>query len=304
MASRDLAPQTSSWGSIFLSSQLRQKAQWPPKDTDLSGKVAIVTGANTGLGFECAHQLLSARLSHIIIAVRSEEKGKAAAKKLQTAHPNATFTVWLLDMSSYDSIREFVGRVESQLSRLDIAILNAGLSSPKFRLVPSTGHEETIQVNYLSTVLLSILLLPILKRKSPQGTPARLSIVNSGTSLRPTFPNSHQSQLLKSFDNIKTAPSAGMETYSTSKLLCHMFIYKLVDYISADDVIVNLVDPGMTKGTELSRDMHRVLSAVFAPVAAVISRTVEAGASTYLDATIVKGKESHGCFLMDWQIRP
>ena len=304
MTSRDLPPLASSWWAIFFSSQLRHKAQWPPIDTDLSEKVAIVTGANTGLGFECARQLLSFRLSRLVIAVRSEEKGKAAATKLRAAYPNATVMVWLLDLCSYNSIQNFVGRVESQLPRLDIAILNSGLSSTKFRLVPETGHEELLQVNYLSTVLLSLLLLPVLKDKSPRGKPGRLSIVNSGTSLKSTFPNSHQSPLLKSFDNIKTAPLAGLESYGTSKLLCHMFVYKLVDYVSADDVVVNIVDPGMTKGTEFGRDLPKILSTVITPFASIVSRNVAEGASTYLDAAVVKGKESHGCFVMDWQIRP
>ncbi|KAK9244228.1 hypothetical protein V1506DRAFT_542087 [Lipomyces tetrasporus] len=304
MGSKDMPPLASSFWRIFLKSQLHYKAQFPTKTTDLSGKVVIITGGNQGLGFESARQFLSLHLSHLIITVRSEEKGKAAALKLQAEYPNATISVWLLDMCSYDSIQTFLKRVESELPHLDIAILNAGRSKADFELVPSTGHEETLQVNYLSTILLATLLLPILKSKSPQGTPGRLSIVSSGTALATKFSNSQQSPLLKSFDDIKTSPTPGLQTYGATKLLCHMFIYKLVDYVSADDVVVNLVDPGMTRGTGLNRDMPKVIRTLVVPMLFAISRSVTDGASAYLDASVIKEKESHGCFIMDWEIRP
>ncbi|KAJ8103420.1 hypothetical protein POJ06DRAFT_293350 [Lipomyces tetrasporus] len=281
MGSKDMPPLATSFWRIFLKSQLHYKAQ-----------VVIITGGNQGLGFESARQFLSLHLSHLIITVRSEEKGKAAALKLQAEYPNATISVWLLDMCSYDSIQTFVKRVESELPHLDIAILNAGRSKADFELVPSTGHEETLQLSYLSTILLATLLLPILKSKSPQGTPGRLSIVSSGTALATKFSNSQQSPLLKSFDDIKASPTPGLQTYGATKLLCHMFIYKLVDYVSADDVVVSLVDPGMTRGTGLNRDMPKVIRTLVVPMLFAISRSCN------------KRKESHGCFIMDWEIRP
>ncbi|OKL64624.1 hypothetical protein UA08_00308 [Talaromyces atroroseus] len=304
MGSKDMEPLAASWWPIFFKSQLHYKAKFPPQDTSLSDKVLIITGGNQGLGFESARQFLSLHLSHLIITVRSESKGKAAASKLQEEFPNATISVWSLDMCSYDSIQKFVKRVESELPRLDIAILNAGRSKADFELVPSTGHEESLQVNYLSTMLLATLLLPILKSKSPPGTPGRLSIVSSGTTLATSFSNSQQSPLLKSFDDAKTGPSPGLQTYGATKMLCQMFLYKLIDYVSADDVVVNLVDPGMTRGTGLNRDVPKVIRIFAVPMLLAISRSVTDGASAYSDATIVKQKESHGCFIMDWEIRP
>jgi len=286
------------------SSQLRHKAQFPPKDTNLSGKVAIITGGNQGLGFESARQFLSFQLSHLIITARSAERGKAAVSKLQAEYPKAAIDVWILDMCSYDSVRAFSNRAASELPRLDIVILNAGRCKANFELVPGTGHEEMLQVNYLSTVLLATLLLPILKAKSPLGAPGKLSIVSSGITLFTKFWNSQQKPLLKSFDDTKTAPAAGLETYGATKMMCEMFVSKLVDYVSADDVVVNLVDPGMTMGTGLNRDVPRIIAVLASPMVAGISRSVRDGASTYLDAVLVKGKESHGCFIMDWEIRP
>ncbi|KAH8660056.1 putative short-chain dehydrogenase/reductase family protein [Xylariales sp. PMI_506] len=290
--------------SLILKSQLCYKAQHPPRTIDLSNKVAIITGGNVGLGFESARQFLSLKLSHVVIASRSKDKGAAAASKLRTEFPGATVDVWSLDMASYDSIKAFVQRVESDLPHIDIVVLNAGLTKFTFDLVPSTGHEELMQVNYLSTMLLSTLLLPILKKRSAPGAPTRLSIVSSGTTELVAFTNIRESPLLKSFDNIKTAPAPGLEAYGTSKIMGHMFVSKLIDYVSSEDVIINLVDPGITRGTSFNRNTPRVLNALASPMMYTIARSVRDGASTYLDAVLVKGKESHGRFIMDWEVRP
>ena len=178
-------------------------------------------------------------------------------------------------------------------------ILNAGVEKAKFDRNPSTGHEEVIQINYLSTVLLSVLLLPILKPKSP-GSPGRLSIVNAALSLLAKLPNKKESPFLSSFDDPNSFSPANQ--YCSSKVLAHMFIYKLVDYVSANDVIVNLVDPGLVKGTELSRGVSGILGALVTGFKAIAARATDVGASTYLDAAVVKGKESHGSFIMSWQI--
>jgi NAD(P)-dependent dehydrogenase (short-subunit alcohol dehydrogenase family) len=304
MPSKDMPPLTSGFWSMTVKSQLQTKAKYPPTNTNLVGRVVIVTGGNTGIGFECARQFLSYSVSHLIITSRSEEKGKTAASKLQARYPKATLEVWPLDMCSYDSIQKFVGRVESQLPRLDIAILNAGLVKQEFEIIPRTGHEEVVQVNYLSTILLSTLLIPLLKKKSPSAIPGRLSIVSSGTTLLTQFPNSQQSPLLKSFDDVKTSPPLGLMTYSTSKLMGYMFVYKLADYVSADDVIVNLVDPGMTRGSDFNRELPKIVRGLISPLLRAVARNISDGASTYLDATVIKGKESHMCFVMDWEIRP
>lgn len=102
------------------------------------------------------------QLSRLILAVRSISRGEEAAAKFRRVHPEAHIEVWQLDMSDYSSIQAFVSRVDSQLGRVDIVLLNAGVIKLHFAIVKSTGHEETLQVNYISTMLLAILLLPIL----------------------------------------------------------------------------------------------------------------------------------------------
>ncbi|KAI1477686.1 NAD(P)-binding protein [Daldinia eschscholtzii] len=303
--SKDLPPLDVGFGSVFYKNQFKTKPQHPPSTTDLTGKVVLITGANTGLGYESAKQMLALRLSHLIIAVRNQEKGDAAASKLRNLYPKAKIEVMIVDMSKYSSIQEFAQQVDNKLSRLDIAILNAGLTKLKYTTEPSTGHEQVIQVNYLSTVLLAILLLPILKKKSPPGTPGRLTIVNAALALTAALPTTdgHKS-ILAALDSPESfAPNSG-KNYSMSKFLGQMFAYKLSEYVSADDVIVNLVCPGFVKGTDLSRDVSIIIKPLQILFSSIAARTVKDGASTYLDAALVKGKESHCSFVMSWQVAP
>ena len=304
VGSKDLKPSTTPFfPNVFFYNQFRAKPQWPAPNTSLSGNTAIITGGNTGLGYEAALQLLGLKLSHLILAVRSPEKGEAAAAKLRQLYREASIEVWQLDLSLYGSIQAFAKRVESQLSRIDIVLLNAGVIKLNFTTVKSTGHEECLQVNYLSTMLLTILLLPILKSKGPPGgQPARLTVVSAALTLAAKFPNRDATPLLQSFDDPKTFDRE--ENYNSSKLLAHMFLWRLVDYVSADDIIVNLADPAWCKGTELTRDVKGGMKVAVKLFGASVGRTKKVGASCFVDAMVNKGKESHGCFLMSWQIHP
>ena len=304
VGSKDLSPSTTPFfPNVFFNNQFRAKPQWPAPNTSLSGMTAIVTGGNTGLGYEAAHQLLGLKLSHLILAVRSLDKGDAAAAKLRKLYPRASIEVWQLDMSLYDSIQAFARRVESQLSRIDIVILNAGRARFDYHKVESTGHEEALQVNYLSTMLLTVLLLPTLKAKIPPGgQPARITISSAALTLAAKFPQRNANPLLPALDGPQNFDRS--ENYNTSKLLAQMFLWKLVDVVSADDVIVNLADPAYVKGTEFARDVKGGGMKVAAKLFSTLGRTPEVGASCYIDAVVNKGKESHGCFLMSWQIHP
>ncbi|KAI1113851.1 NAD(P)-binding protein [Nemania sp. NC0429] len=304
VGSRDLPPSTRSFGHVFHHNQFKAKPNWPSPGENLTGKTAIVTGGNTGLGYEAASQLLDLKLSRLILGCRSLERGEAASAKLRQQRPEAKIEVWLLDMASYESVRAFAQRVDAQLDRIDFVLLNAGLIRLQFTTVPSTGHEEGLQVNYLSTMLLALLLLPTLKAKGPPRgqEPAHLTIVSAALTLAAKFPNRDANPLLPSFDDAKTFDV--QEHYHSNKLLAHMFLWKLVDYVSADDVVVNLADPAWCKGTEIARDAPVALRVAAKVFGAVAGRTQKVGASCFVDALVSKGKESHGCFLMSWDIHP
>ncbi|OTB15763.1 hypothetical protein K445DRAFT_74868 [Daldinia sp. EC12] len=286
--------------SLFLKSQLCTAVQWPPKNTNLEGRVALVTGSTSGLGLEAPRQLLGFGLSELIIAVRSIEKGEVVASELRAQFPKANIRVWFLEMESYDSIQGLTRRAHRELTQLDIAILNAGMQTANFDIVPATGHEKLVQINFLSAMLLALLLLPILKAKSLPNQPGRLAIVNSGTA-RGAKIDLQCVPVLSTLDN-KNRPWNPIERYAVSKLLGHLFIINLARHVSSDHVIVNLVDPGLVKDTGLQRFAPSVVAAFFYCYKAILGRSVPVGASTYIDAVAVKGKESHGCLVANWKI--
>lgn len=287
---------------IFFRNQFSATPVKAPAGTNIGSSVAIVTGANSGLGLESSRQLLSLGLCHLVMAVRTPDKAQDVVSKLRAQYAKATIDVWVLDMNSYESIQTFARRVESDLPRIDYVIINAGVYPLKFETVPSTGHEETIQVNYLSTALLTILLLPMVRDKAPQGSAGRITLVSAALSHVARFQNKHADPLLPSFDEPKNFDMR--DTYPTSKLLAQMFVYKLVEKVSADDVVVNLVCPGYVKGTALIRDASLPLRLVTFVFSAIFARRLTDGASTYIDAAVLKGKESHGSFLMSWEVTP
>jgi NAD(P)-dependent dehydrogenase (short-subunit alcohol dehydrogenase family) len=262
------------------------------------------------------------------MGVRSTTRGEAAANKLRAAaNPSAKIDVWHLDMESYDSIQAFARNCAdlATTTRIDMVILNAGLARLKFATTPSTKHEQTIQINHTSTLLLTILLLPVLssskhKHKLAAASaggytsstssqhqhqrPPVLTLVNSVTAHLAKFPNNAHAQrpLLPSFDDPTTYDAA--ERYGVSKLLNQLATVNLTELISPDDVVINMVDPGLTKGTGLARDAKGIYGVAVKLLLSIAGRPVNRGAATYVDAVLAHGKESHGCFLMNCKIAP
>ena len=304
MTSAALSPSTKSGFGQFVETTFTRPKR-PPSNLSLAGKTAIITGSNVGIGLEAARVFLDLHLSYIILAVRSVEKGERAATGLRNTHPNAKVEVWTLDMLSYVSIQDFAKRC-SALPRLDVVILNAAVTKLEFSINPSTKHEEAFQVNYLSTALLAILLLPILKDKKSQGAPGRLSIVSSGLALQSVFPNRDTVPLVPSFDDPSSwnGLPAARERYAVTKTLELMLMLKLSQHFSADEVVINAVDPGFTAGTMLHRDKSLPLWLFIKLLMALTARSPEQAAWTYVDALAVKGAESHGSFVMNWEIYP
>lgn len=303
--SKDMGPLPHNFAGVFINNQFRTTIALPTKADypNVHEKCAIITGSNTGLGLETSRQLLTLGLSHLIMGVRSVEKGTKAAESLRCINPNAKIDVWHLDMESYSSVQEFARKCSTQLDRIDIVILNAGLSPVDFAISPETGHEKTIQVNHLSTVLLAVLLLPVLKSKKPpeQDAPV-MTIVNSVMAHLCKVPNKPIRPFLPSFDDTKIVPWDPQERYGVSKLLCQLFTVKLAAQVCPEDVIINMVDPGLTKGTGLSRDAKGLVGLGAKAFFSLAGRPVERGAATYVNAVLGHGKESHGCFLMNCKV--
>ncbi|KAH8659786.1 hypothetical protein BX600DRAFT_414779 [Xylariales sp. PMI_506] len=302
-----LGPPQETPGALFWKSQFKAQVQWPPTGTSLKGKAAMVTGSTGGLGREASRQLLDLGLSCLILAVRSPSKGELVASAFRTQYPEADIRVWELEMESYKSVQALARRAEVELPRLDIAILNAASQPTSYTTATETGHEMYVQVNYLATVLLALLLLPVLQRNSKttgsEAQPSRLSIVSSGTArgakLR-EYPTG--TSILAGLDN-KALGFNAFTRYAESKLLGHLFMAELGQrYPKIDGVVFNLVDPGLVKGTDLQRHSPFPISTFLFLMKAAVARPLPIGASTYIDAVAVKGPDSHGCVISNWEI--
>lgn len=110
----------------FFYSQLFITPKYP--DQSCKGQVHIVTGANTGLGFEAARHLVRLGADKVILACRNLEKGEAAVKDIEASTKRiGVAEVWSLDLSSFESVKEFAKKVDT-LPRIDAIVENAGMS--------------------------------------------------------------------------------------------------------------------------------------------------------------------------------
>ena len=131
--------------------------------TSFAGKRILVTGANTGIGFEAAATFVSLDAEQVILAVRNIDKGFDARRRIEARGQRTNnIDVWELDMGNYASVQRFAARTEQEMPRLDVAILNAGISPNDYE-VGVEGWESIMQVNVMATALLGLLLLPKLR---------------------------------------------------------------------------------------------------------------------------------------------
>jgi NAD(P)-dependent dehydrogenase (short-subunit alcohol dehydrogenase family) len=242
-------------------------------------------------------------LRKLVIAVRDEVKGEKARTELLSGRDvkNLSIEVWKLDMLDYESITTFVERVKG-LDGLDIAVLNAGVMKQTFDTTSITGHEDTIQVNFLSTALLAILLLPILKAKSKPNEPGRLVWVTSETSFWAKFPEQNSTPLLPAFDKPKGYDI--FDRYGTSKLLGQLFVVELAKRVPASKVVITMPTPGWCRGTGLGEiPGFHVGQFIFAGIKRILGRTVAVGARAIVDGA-VRGSEAHGQLLQECEVVP
>lgn len=136
---------------------------WTTNDIpDLSGRTAVVTGANGGLGLETARALAGAG-AHVVMAARNQDKARAAEKSILESHPSASLEVVALDLGSLASVREAASRILAAHDAIDILVNNAGLMAIPERRTED-GFEMQFGVNHLGHFALTAQLLPALLR--------------------------------------------------------------------------------------------------------------------------------------------
>ena len=137
-------------------------ATWTPADIpDLSGRIAVVTGANSGLGFETT-LALAEHGATVIMACRDDRRCGAAAERIRLSVPSARVEPMALDLADLDSAHAFAETFRSGHDRLDILVNNAGIMAPPHRLESRQGFELQFGVNHLGHFAVTGLLLPCL----------------------------------------------------------------------------------------------------------------------------------------------
>lgn len=212
---------------------------------DLSGRVAIVTGANCGIGFETARSL-AYHGCDVYFACRNESSALAAINKVKNERPNANLHFIPLDLSRFSSIQNFHRQFILRESRLHILILNAAVFGLP-HTVTEDGFETTFQVNYLGHFYLVKLFEQVLLNSAP----ARVVAVSSESHRFSTITKANISEE-------KLSPTTGknfvsMSAYNDSKLLNVLFSNELNRRLSDRGVISNALHPGNLVSSSLSR---------------------------------------------------
>ncbi|MDX3431897.1 SDR family NAD(P)-dependent oxidoreductase [Streptomyces sp. ME01-18a] len=232
---------------------------------DQRGRVAVVTGANTGLGYETA-KALAGRGASVVLAVRDVGKGEQAAARM-----TGDVSVQELDLTSLDSVRTAAAALRSRLGRIDLLINNAGVMYTPKRTTRD-GFEMQFGTNHLGhsalTGLLLDLMLPV---------PGSRVVAVSSTG--------HRIRAAIHFDDLQWERSYGRAAaYGQSKLANLMFTYELQRRLAVHGTTVAVAaHPGMSS-TELARNTPAALRLPLTWLAPLITQTPAMGALPTLRA--------------------
>ena len=229
----------------------------------LSGRVALITGANTGIGLVTAREL-AARGAHVFIACRSLEKGQVAVDEIRTTTGNAQVEVLALDLGDFESVRQCAKAFLARDLPLHLLINNAGLAGAKG--LTKSGFELAFGTNHLGPFLFTQLLLDRIK----QSAPARIVTVASRAHIRVSGID---------FDAVTkpTIGRAGLPEYGVSKLANVLFSAELARRLAGTGVTTYSLHPGV-----VASDVWRELPQPLRALAKLFMISVEEGAATTL----------------------
>lgn len=192
-------------------------------------KVAIVTGATSGIGLETAKNL-AANGYNVVLAGRDKEKGTCVAAEIIGQWGNASAAVLSLDLASMRSVRAFADSFKAKYNQLDVLVNNAGGFYDRLQKTED-GFEMTMGVNYLAPFLLTRLLLPLLRKTEG----ARIVNITSKAAFYAK---------LKLDENTFLSHTYGFKAYAASKLAQILFTIDLAEELRDAGVTVNAAYPG------------------------------------------------------------
>jgi NAD(P)-dependent dehydrogenase (short-subunit alcohol dehydrogenase family) len=232
---------------------------------NMSGKVCLVTGGTSGIGYVTARELAKVE-ANVVITARSEEKGKRSVEKLRAESGNSKINALIADFSFQSQVRKLVEEFKRQYDRLDVLINNAGAIYFR-RTLTQDGIEMTFAANQLAPFLLTNLLLERLVSSAP----ARVVNVAS---------NAHEGHVIN-FDDLEGERNYSfMNAYGQSKLANVMFTYELDRRLAGSEVTVNAVHPGYV-GTNMGGN-NGWLVRLFLPINRLWAIDVDQGAETVI----------------------
>ncbi len=185
---------------------------------DLAGRVAIVTGGNSGLGFETV-QALAQKNAQVILTSRSEEKGATARDEILKTVPDARIEIMQLDLANLQSVRDFAANFKAKYARLDLLINNAGVMALPYQKT-ADGFEMQFGTNHLGHFALTGLLLDTILNT------AGSRIVNLAS-------NAHKWGQVNFDDLMRAKKYKKWEAYGQSKVSNLLFTYELARKLDA-----------------------------------------------------------------------
>jgi NAD(P)-dependent dehydrogenase (short-subunit alcohol dehydrogenase family) len=238
--------------------------------------VAVVTGANSGLGFETA-RILAARRASVVLAVRDVEKGKQAAARIAEVTPGADLSVVQLDLTSLESVRAAAAELGARHAKVDLLINNAGVMYPP-RQTTRDGFELQFGTNHLGHFAFTGLLLD---RLLPVPGSRVVTVSSIGHRIRARI-NFDDLQWERSYDRVAA--------YGQSKLANLLFTYDLQRRLTAGGATTVAVaaHPGFSD-TELARHAPAAVRLVIPVIAPLVTQSAARGALPTLRAATDPG---------------
>lgn len=257
---------------------------------DLTGKVAIVTGGNSGIGVETVRALAYGG-AKVVLCSRSIENGEQAVQLIKgKGAGKGEIEVFQLDLADFDSVRSFALKFLASYDRLDYLILNAGIMACPFRRTKQ-GFESQFGTNHMGHFLLTQQLLPLLLK---QDIPSRVVAVASQAHM---FGAPDIDDL--NFEKKKYSPWGAYGAAKTSNIL---FASEFSRRYKDSKIEAFSLHPGGI-ATNLQKDVNFVLNFIFKYVTGFLWKTTEQGASTTIvAATSPELTGKGGAYLSDCQI--